>query len=82
MYFQNIYNNVVGNIYITDLKGDIIYKAKNVWQSEKAIMEGLYDIIGRCENEQDLTNKERLSYVNEKSVNIEDRTTEEIAYID
>lgn len=78
LYFQNIYNNVVGNIYITDLKGDIIYKAKNVWQSEKAIMEGLYDIIGRCENEQDLTNKERLSYVNEKSVNIEDRTTEEM----
>lgn len=77
LYYQNIYDNIVGNIYITDEQGHIIYKANNTWQPEKVVKEGLYDIIGRCENEQSLPKKEKLLY-EKGSANLKDLTAHEM----
>jgi hypothetical protein len=77
LYYQNKYNNIVGNIYITDPQGYILYKAKNVWQPEEAIKEGLYDIIGRCENGQDLLENDQLTCEESDRANLKDRTTQE-----
>jgi hypothetical protein len=77
LYYQNIYKNIVGNVYITDARDRIVYTAKNTWQPERAIKEGLYDIIGRCENEQDLPYEDQLSYA--KGVaHPKDRTAKEM----
>ncbi|MBP1755109.1 MAG: hypothetical protein H6Q59_1507 [Firmicutes bacterium] len=78
LYYQNIYSNMVGNVFITETSGQILYTARNEWQPKKAIKEGLYDIIGRFENRQGIRIKEKVTCDESRNASPEDRTTQEM----